>query len=211
MDGFNAFEGFEFIGDDEELPDYSFMDDGSDESPPEGYDIPDLPSYLQGLDPSDLRLSKDEIQQIWEEEISRVATFFDSPETEEIPGISRSLLSRKKKYGPSFGAMVCRSLAKDLKNHYEGLLFGLTDGIYLHCTRSSTFDSGRVSAGVRFFWSDEVTPYPLIVPNVVDIVENEELTYLAIGDLLEDFLDGLENGGKNESGGGEPSKPPRKT
>lgn len=209
---FNFGEG-EFGGNDDcdDFPDDDFGDDRSDTPPPESFDIPDLPEIYQRLDPHTIPLTDAELEKIWNDERSSVETIFDQAKTEGIPGISRSLLSRQMEIGPSFGTTLCKLLAEDLNRYSDRLLFGLIDGIYLHCTRSTTFERGRLSANVMFFWDEEESPYRLITPNIADITENGELTYLLVGDLLEEFLDGLEKGKNGEISGGESPKPPGKS
>ena len=211
-DGLFNFGDGEFGGNDDcdDFPDDDFGDDGFGTPPPESFDIPDLPEIYQRWDPHSIPLTDAELEKIWNDERSSVETIFDTTKTEGIPGISRSLLSRKMKIGPSFGTKLCKSLAEDLNRYSDRLLFGLIDGIYLHCTRSATFERGRLSASVMFFWDEEESPFPLITPNVADITENGELTYLLVGDLLEEFLDGLENGDNGEIVGGASPKPPGK-
>ena len=186
------------FGEDESDDDDDINDDGPGGSPTESLDIPDLPGSLTSPDTDEMLLSESGfiVEKVWHYDRSLLDTVFDPADAERIPGISRSLLSIKREHGASFGMKLCRSLAADLRKYYDRLLFGLADDIYLHSARSEKFecDQNGLSVSIRFFWSEEESPYRLIIPNVTDITENEPLTYLLVGDLLEEFLDGLEKG-----------------
>ena len=197
MDNMEANSFWEYGEEDDDFLDIGPEDDGSGRSESERFDIPDLPPFFERFAPNNIPLSESELKELWEDEMS-LSTLFDPVDTELIPGFSRSILARKNVYGPTYGAKVCQALAKDLKMNYDKYLFGLIDGIYLLCTRSATYERGQVSAGVNFIWFTEETPYQLILPKVTDIMENEELVYLLIGDLLDEYLDDLENGRSRE-------------
>ena len=205
--GFFEFGEDEFGGDDyEDFEDDDFEDDGSDISQSECFDIPDLPDSLmnRGSDGMPPILSDAELEKIWYDERTRLETVCDPARVERIPGISRFLLSVKGECRTSFGTNLCQSLTTELNIYFDKLLFGLTDGIYLHSIRMEKFerDQSKVSVSVRFFWDEKESPYRLIIPDILVIKKNMVLTYLLVGDLLEEFLDGLEKSTNDEIRGG---------
>lgn len=138
-----------------------------------------------------------------------VNAVFETDDHARYPGLSRILLAVQQG-NVTFGSFLCQSLVKELKERYEDLLFGLIDNIYLHATRSYTLCSGHVCASTRFFWSEDESPHPLIISNAADIVENEELIYLLVGDLVEDLVNRLENPPAKSKKGGRRLKSPKK-
>ena len=214
------------FGDDDELEDFideDAIDDDEDEFDDfdeggldlygatgiEALDIPDLPDVVQDLinrgavdaieDIHDAITDHAECSESRRRMLS-IETLFETESRESIPGLSRSLLSTGRRNCQSFGTGVCQTLVADLKRYQERLLFGLTENLYLHCSRSITFTNDRICASLRVFWGEEPSPYRLILSNVSDITQNRELVYLLAGDLVEEMLDGIdENRGKSGS------------
>lgn len=188
-----------FLGRDQDGPDEDIF---AEEDPDNG----DLPALLELLLNRGAMEAVGDVKSTLLEEFNRKAegedrdieihTVFETDEHAKFPGFSRSLLSVQRG-NITLGSLLCKSLLRDLKEHYEDLLFGLEENVYLHATRSYTLCNGHVCASTRFFWSEEESPYPLIISNVADIVENEELVYLIIGDMVENLVSRVEN---NQSG-----------
>lgn len=122
---------------------------------------------------------------------------FGIDEPEPIPGTFREYLTSCKGTG-CFSTLLCKWLTEDLKRFYERLLFGLIDDIYLHHSVTFTFSEGRFCIGTRVFWSDAKSPHRLLISNAADIVENPELTYLLVGDLVEDLMNEMEEEGRKK-------------
>ena len=120
-----------------------------------------------------------------------VTTTFDKGRVEHAPGFTRMMLSLKDRYGRSYATLMAKTLTNDLKRYADKLLFGLIDDLYLHCYRNYMFNLNRVNGGVRFYWSTEESPYRMNIA-VSTIEENRELTYLLIGDLIEELVDDTE-------------------
>lgn len=182
---------------DDDLDDEEFYEDGEDS---ESYDIPDLPDIIGGL----IGMGIDEAMKDWaasmaadlseddlQARITSVESIFDTTSNERIPGLTRSLLSIRRRRGASFGSGLCCNLVTALKKYTDKLLFGMIERLYLHTTRSITFHNDRICASVRIFWDPEVSPYPLNL-NVSDISENPALVYLLVGDLVEELINDLE-------------------
>lgn len=215
FDEFDDEDDFEEIGGDDELEDFIDDDDDEDEFDDfddggldlygavgaDGLDVPDVPDIVRDLIS---RGAADAIEDIYgaiadhpESQESRrrilaVESIFETESRESIPGMSRSLLSLGRVNNKSFGTGICQTLVADLRRYQERLLFGLTENLYLHCSRSITYVNDRICASLRVFWDEEPSPYRLIVMNAADITENTDLVYLLVGDLLEDMLNGIE-------------------
>ena len=195
-DDFDHFEDFE---DSDDFDEEDIDEDIFDESDP---DINDLPALLQLLQEQGAIEAIEDVKSTLRDEMDREAegedreveihTVFETSKHAKYPGFSRSLLSVHHG-NVTLGSILCQSLVRELNEHYEDLLFGLTDNIYLHATRSYTICNGHACASTRFYWSEEESPHPLIIRNVADIVENEKLVYLIIGDLVEDLVNRIEN------------------
>ena len=174
----------------------------------DGLDVPDVPDIVRDLinrgaadaieDIKDAITDQAECSESHRRILS-IETLFETMEKESIPGLSRSLLSTGRRYCQSFGTGMCQTLVADLRRYQERLLFGLTENVYLHCSRSITYVNDRICASLRVFWNEEPSPYRLIVPNAFDISDNKELIYLLVGDLVEEMLAGIEKNRK-ESG-----------
>ena len=151
---------------------------------------------LRGTVNEELQLKKEE-----EDRETKVQTIFETNDQAQCPELYKILLSVQRG-NVTFGSYLCQSLANDLKDSYEDLLFGLTDNLYLHTRRSYTLCDGRICASTEIFWCEWESPYPLIIPNVADIVENEPLVYLIVGDMLEDLVSRVENNQPKKGDGG---------
>lgn len=130
---------------------------------------------------------------------------YETDDDAQYPKFYRTLLSVQRG-GITFGSFICQSLVSELKEIYDDLLFGLTDNLYLHATRSFTVCGGHACASTRFFWDEEKSLFPLVLCNVTDIVENEELVYLIIGDMVEDIVNRLEKKRRRKQTGGKKRK-----
>ena len=132
---------------------------------------------------------------------------YDEPE--QFPGTTRnSLAVQGKKH--TFGTSLCKSLTDDLKEFYDDLLFGLIDNIYLHHLTSFSFDRGDITIKIKVFWGPRESPHRLLTPKVTDIIENQELVYLIVGDLVEDLLNRIEEEGRKERCRQSRNRSPRK-
>ena len=167
----------------------------------DGLDVPDLPDPVKDLIN---RGAADAIEDIRDaisdhaecaesrRRLLSIETLYETMEKESIPALSRNLLSTGRRNCQSFGTSICQNLVADLRRYQERLLFGLTENLYLHCSRSITYANDRICASLRIYWDEEPSPYRLIVPNASDITENRELVYLLVGDLIEDMIAGIE-------------------
>lgn len=212
----NEFEGFDeedfdiYDFDNLEIKSAKYLDkdkDGKDKrkSADEDADVNNLPDPVMKLLRQGAVNSMKDVQNTIKAESDRkkdedqeivVNAVFETDDYAQYPGFCRTLLSVQRG-SITFGSFICQSLVSELKEIYDDLLFGLTENIYLHATRSFTVCSGHACASTRFFWDEEKSPYPLIISNVADIVENEELVYLIIGDMVENLVSRVEN---NQSG-----------
>ena len=91
-----------------------------------------------------------------------------------------------------FGRETVKALVKELELWEERLLFGLVENLYLHCFPEYFRIDASIRAAVTFRWGDEPGPLKLELMNATDITENRELTYLLVGDLLDEGIEYLE-------------------
>ena len=126
-------------------------------------------------------------------------------ETESFPGLTRDLLTAQQN-AYTFGSYLCKSLTEDLEEHYDDLLFGLIDDIYLHCVTSFSISGKIANIGIKIFWAPEESHFRLVIPNASDIIENPELVYLIIGDLVEDLVNWFEKPPRRKRSGGKKRK-----
>lgn len=122
---------------------------------------------------------------------------FAVDEGEQFPGTTRNYLTVQGQTH-TFGTSLCKWLTDELKKHYDLLLFGLIDNIYLHYGISLSFVKGNIYVGIKIFWDERESPHRLLIPNAADIMKNPELVYLIVGDLVGDLLNQIEDKGRKE-------------
>lgn len=113
----------------------------------------------------------------------------DTPEL--FSGTVRKFFTARRNSLP-FGLLLCQWLTEDLKKYSDRLLSALSDGVYLHRTRTVSYCEGRIYVGTKVFWSGVKSPHRLEIPNITDITENREMVYHIIGDLLGDLVSQIE-------------------
>lgn len=184
-------EGNEDEDEDEDNDDDDEEDIWSDVAGLDMSEIEDLVKYIVEKT-SETLLGLDNIRSVLPPGVYAVESMFDTGRREKVRGLTRIILSTPFRGGFTLGTTLVQALARELEPYENKLLFGLIDGVYLHATRSFTFDGSAIMAGVRVVWDTQPNGYKLILYDVTSISTNKEFVYLVVGDLLEELLNGIE-------------------